>query len=109
MERGDIWHVDMNPIKGREQGSPRYVVVLTRREFNLIGTPIIAPITTGGNFAREKGFTVSLSGAGTKASGVILCHQMRAMDLKARNGKFSEKAPEYILNEVLAKVNAILE
>ncbi len=109
MDRGDIWHVDLNPSKGREQANPRYVIILTDREFNKLGTPIVAPITIGGNFARTQGFTVSLSGVGTHAVGVILCHQLRAMDLRARNAKFSEKAPEFVVDDVLAKVTALFE
>ena len=109
MDRGDIWHVDLNPAQGREQASPRYVLIVTPREFNQLGAPIVVPITAGGNFARMRGFAVSLSGAGTQATGVILCHQLRALDLRARNAKFSEKAPDFIVDEVLAKVTALFE
>lgn len=109
MDRGEIWHVDLNPAKGREQANPRYVLILTPREFNTLDTPIVAPITTGGNFAREQGFAVSLSGAGTNASGVVLCHQLRALDLRARNARFSEKLPDVILDEVLARVQTLFE
>lgn len=109
MQRGDIWHVDLNPTMGREQANPRYVLVLAPREFNRLGTPLVAPITAGGNFARMQGFTVSLSGAGTNATGVVLCHQVRALDLQARNAKFSEKVPDFIIDEVLAKVTSLLE
>lgn len=109
MERGDIWHVDLNPTRGREQANPRYVLILTPKSFNQLGTPIVAPITIGGDFAREKGFAVSLSGAGTNTTGVILCHQIRALDLKSRGAKFSEKVPEFIIEEVLARVIALFE
>jgi mRNA interferase ChpB len=109
MERGEIWHVDLNPTRGREQANPRYVLILTPKSFNQLGTPIVAPITTGGDFAREKGFAVSLSGAGTNANGVILCHQIRALDLKSRGAKFSEKVPDFIVEEVLARVVALFE
>ncbi len=109
MERGDIWHVDLNPTRGREQANPRYVLILTPKAFNQLGTPIVAPITSGGDFAREKGFAVSLSGAGTHASGVILCHQIRALDLKSRGAKFSEKVPEFIMEDVLARVASLFE
>jgi mRNA interferase ChpB len=107
MERGDIWHVDLNPTKGREQANPRYVLILTPRAFNMLGTPIVAPITTGGGFARDHGFAVSLMGAGTNAMGIVLCHQLRALDLKARNGRFSERVPEHIMDEVLARVQVL--
>jgi mRNA interferase ChpB len=109
LQRGDIWHVDLNPTKGREQANPRYVLILTPKEFNVLGTPVVAPITQGGNFARDQGFAVSLSGAGTNATGVVLCHQLRALDMRARNGRFVERVPEYIMDEVLAKVATLFE
>ena len=109
MDRGDIWHVDLNPARGHEQANPRYVLILTLNAFNRLGTAIVAPITSGGDFARHKGFAVSLSGTGTNASGVVLCHQLRALDLRARSGRFSEKAPDFIVDEVLAKVAALFE
>ncbi|MCA3563263.1 MAG: type II toxin-antitoxin system ChpB family toxin [Methylocystis sp.] len=109
MERGDIWRVGLNPAKGREQANPRYVLVLTPRAFNALGTPIVAPITIGGNFARERGFAVPLSGAGTNAAGVVLCNQLRALDLKARGAQFSEKVPDSIMDDVLARVQPLFE
>jgi mRNA interferase ChpB len=109
LQRGDIWHVDLNPTKGREQANPRYVLILTPKEFNALGTPIVVPITQGGNFARDQGFAVSLSGTGTNANGVILCHQLRALDLKARNGRFVERVPDYIIDDVLARVATLFE
>jgi mRNA interferase ChpB len=109
LQRGDIWHVDLNPTKGREQANPRYVLILTPKEFNALGTPVVAPITQGGNFARDQGFAVSLSGAGTNSNGVVLCHQLRALDMRARNGRFVERVPEYIMDEVLAKVATLFE
>jgi len=109
MERGEIWHVDLDPIRGREQAKPRYVLILSLREFNRLGTPIVAPITSGGELAPEKGFAVSLSGAGTAATGVVLCHQLRALDLKARNARFAERVPDFIIDEVLARAATLFE
>ncbi|WP_075292342.1 type II toxin-antitoxin system PemK/MazF family toxin [Pararhizobium arenae] len=109
MERGDIWHVDLEPTRGREQGKARYVLILTARSFNRLGTPIVAPITSGGEFMRMQGFTVSLSGAGTKATGVVLCNQVRALDLSVRGAKFSETVPDFIVDEVLARVSTLFE
>lgn len=109
MERGEIWHVDLNPTQGREQANPRYVLILTPRVFNALGTPIVAPITSGGNYAREQGFAVPLTGAGTRATGVVLCNQLRALDLKARRGRFLERVPDFIMDEVLARVAPLFE
>ena len=70
---------------------------------------MVFPITTGGNFARTGGFAVSLTGAGTKTTGVVRCDQLRALDLGARNGRKLENVPDAIMDEVLAKVGTILE
>ena len=109
MERGDVYHVDLHPIKGREQAGPRYVLVVTRKAFNKLGTPLVCPITQGGEFSRSAGFAVSLSGAGTKIQGVVLCNQPRVLDLKERGGRFSERVPNFIMDEVLARLATLIE
>jgi hypothetical protein len=47
---GDSYLVDLNPAKGREQAGPRYVIIVSPREFNRLGTPRVCPTTQGGNF-----------------------------------------------------------
>ena len=103
MQRGDIFHVDLNPVQGREQAGARYVLIVSLRDFNVLGTPLVRPTTQGGNFARHAGFAVSLSGAGTQTQGVVLCNQPRVLDLQAHKARFIERAPEFIVAEVLAK------
>jgi mRNA-degrading endonuclease toxin of MazEF toxin-antitoxin module len=110
MDRGEIWHADLDPSAGREQRGKRYVFVVSPKSFNLItGVPIVVPITIGGNQARMQGFTVSLTGTGLQTSGVIRCDQPRAIDLSARNGRRIEKAPDYLVDDVLAKLATIFE
>lgn len=109
MDRGDIYHVNLNPIQGREQAGARYVMVVSTRDFNKLGTPVVCPITQGGNFARGQGFAVSLMGSGLNAQGVVLCNQLRVLDIQARGGRFSEKAPQEIIDEVMAKITPIFE
>jgi mRNA-degrading endonuclease toxin of MazEF toxin-antitoxin module len=109
VERGDVYHVDLNPTQGREQAGARYVVIVSPRPFNVLGTPLVCPITQGGNFARHAGFAVSLSGAGTQTQGVILCNQPRVLDLQARQARFIERLPDFIVDEVLAKILPLLE
>jgi mRNA interferase ChpB len=81
MDRGDIFHVSLDPIKGREQADRRYVLIVSPREFSRLGTPLVCPIAQGGHFARDRGFAVSLSGTGTHAQGVVLCNRPRVLDL----------------------------
>ncbi len=85
------------------------MIVVSPKAFNLIGTPLVCPITQGGNFAREAGFAVSLNGTGMQTQGVVLCNQPRVLDLQARSGRFVEKAPHFIVDEVLAKLATLIE
>ena len=109
MDRGEIWLVSLDPTAGHEQRGTRPVVIVSPAPFNeLTRTPVVLPITTGGSFARRRGFAVSLDDAGTRTTGVIRCDQPRALDLAARNGKRLETVPDQIMDEVLARVAAIL-
>jgi mRNA interferase ChpB len=108
VERGEVYHVDLNPIQGREQAGARYVLLVSPKAFNDLGTPLVCPITQGGNFARHAGFAVSLHGAGTATQGVVLCNQPRVLDLQARRARFVERAPQFIVDEVLAKLSVLI-
>ena len=107
MDRGDIYLVSLDPSTGHEQKGFRPVLVVTREPFNkLTKAPVVLPITTGGNFARVAGFAVELTG--TKTLGVVRCDQPRVLDLGARKARKLEKAPAQVMNEVLAKLEAII-
>jgi mRNA interferase ChpB len=110
MRRGEIWVVGLDPAEGHEQKGRRPVLVISPDAFNQVTkVPVVLPISGGGNFARTAGFAVSLTGAGTKTTGVVRCDQPRALDLGARNGRKLENVPDAIMDEVLAKVATILE
>lgn len=106
-ERGQIYQVDLNPTAGHEQSGFRPVLVVTQKLFNTSGTPIVCPITHGGAHARNRGFAVELNG--TKTDGIVLCHQLRAVDLQARNARYVETVPQDLLDEIMARIAAILE
>lgn len=109
-ERGDIVRLNLNPTAGREQqGDFRPALVLTPALFNVSGLAVIAPITQGGDFARYAGFAVPLSGAGTKTQGVVLCNQLRTVDLDARGAKRVESVPEMIISDALARIQVLFE
>jgi len=110
MERGDIYLVSLDPTSGHEQRGTRPVLIVSPSAFNrLTKTPIVLPITRGGNFARTAGFAVSLMGAGTNTTGIVRCDQPRAIDLGSRNARKLESVPSAIMDDVLAKLAAILE
>ena len=109
MRRGEIWSVDLEPTKGREQAGRRPVLIVSAAEFNKVTPPLICPIATAAIGQRMIGLTVNLLGAGTATTGVVLCAQIRALDLKARNGKRVETAPDFVVNEVLDCLRDVLE
>ena len=110
MRRGDIWIVDLDPIAGHEQAGHRPVLIVSPDDFNRVsGVPLVVPITGGGNFARMQGFAVSLMGSGCDTTGIVRCDQVRALDLKARRGRFKERIPEVILDDVMGRLATLFE
>ena len=108
-DRGDILHVALDPTLGREQAGKRFVLVLTTGDINRFGLAMVCPITQGGQFDRAHGFAVSLTGAGTHTQGIVQCHQVRTISFKERNAVFIETLADYLVDEVLARVRALLE
>ena len=108
-ERGDIWHIDLEPVRGSEQRGARPVLVLTRDSFNRRGLIWACPVTQGGEYARDAGFAVPLSGCGADTQGVVLAHQARVLDWKSRSARFVEALPDHLVEEVLARVVAMLD
>jgi mRNA interferase ChpB len=107
VKQGDIWHIDLDPIAGREHRGKRYVLIISGDKFNrLTGMPVVCPITTVGNASRYAGFAVNLQGTGV--TGVVQCEQPRAVDIRQRGGRATgERVDDSILAQVLAITEAI--
>lgn len=109
-QRGDILELSLDPTHGREIRGSRPVLVMSANAFNQAsGLLLVAPITQGGQAARENGFSVTLMGTGLRTQGVVLCDQARTVDARARTFKRIEKAPVNLVEEALDAVRAILE
>lgn len=64
------------------------------------------------NAARSQNITVVLDGSSTesgKVTGVILCRQVRALDLKERQAKYATKAEDYLIDEVIMKLVDLID
>ena len=108
--RGDIVRLNLNPTAGREQqGDFRPALIISPAAFNVSGLVLIAPVTQGGDFARYAGFALPLSGSGTETQGVVLCNQIRTVDLEARGAKRVESVPEVVMDDVLARIQVLIE
>ena len=107
MKRGDIYLVSLDPTAGHEQKGNRPVLVVSPAPFNqLTKTPIVVPISTGGQFARVAGFAVEL--VGTKTVGIARCDQPRTLDLAARKAKRVETVSAAVIDDVLAKLATLM-
>lgn len=102
--RGDIVWTDFSPALGHEQMGKRPALVLSPTPFNKkLKLVLVAPIT---NRIRGHGFEVPLHD--TKIQGVVLCQQIKVMDVAARDITFAEKAPECVLRDALARARVLL-
>ncbi|WP_251451617.1 type II toxin-antitoxin system PemK/MazF family toxin [Parasutterella muris] len=109
LQQGDIIRIGFDPSMGQEQQGVRPAFVVSVRQVNALSNRVIvAAISNGAAFNREHGLTVPLIGTGLQTSGVIICDQIRTMDVNARRAAFVESAPQYIVDEVLGKLALIL-
>jgi mRNA-degrading endonuclease toxin of MazEF toxin-antitoxin module len=102
--RGDIYHIDLEPTKGREQRGKRYVFVVSPAEHNRRGLVIALPISQGYALARSTGFACTLMGAGTQTQGVVICDQPRTLDFSARAARFVETVPRSVADDILGRL-----
>lgn len=105
-KQGDIVYLDFDPQAGHEQKGKRPALVISSKTFNeFTSLCLVCPITSN-----NRGFPlhVSLNGR-TKTRGVIMCEQVKALDLSARNATFFESVPQDILAEVVDIVISFLE
>ncbi|MBL8505720.1 MAG: type II toxin-antitoxin system PemK/MazF family toxin [Methylobacillus glycogenes] len=108
-DRGDIVHLEFDPAAGSEMQGPHFGLVVSPKAFNQLGLAIICPISQGAAAsARTYGTVVSLMGCGTETQGAIHCHQVKSLDWRIRKARLKESVPDFIQNEVLARLEAII-
>ncbi len=109
-KRGDVWHLNFSPSSNREMKYNYFAIVISPDDYNRRTNLIyVAPIRTTAHLARSVGFQVTLTGAGTKTTGVIDLMQIRAVDFKSteRNASYVEQMPRHIVDEVLHRIAPI--
>jgi mRNA interferase MazF len=78
--RGEVWLVDLNPVRGHEQAGTRPALVVSADDFNrgAAGLVIIVPMTT-----RERGIPLHVSvdppEGGIKRRSFIKCEDVRSV------------------------------
>ena len=107
IERGEIYFVNLNPVKGREQADQRPVLVLSIDVINrlpLVVTVVIG--TKGANITRDYPTNIRLKPAetGLDLETVFLGFQIRSLDSK----RFPDRATGRVSGATLEKVEAVV-
>jgi len=90
IQRGDIYFVNLNPIKGKEQAGNRPVLVLSTDALNQLPLVVTVIVGTKGTNVRKDFPTnvrVSSEESGLPLETVFLCFQIRSLD----HHRFSER------------------
>lgn len=107
--RGDIVHLEFDPALGHEMKGRHFGLVISQKNFNLRGLAMICPISQGtANLERTFGTIVSLMGLGIDSQGAVFCHQLKSLDWRYRQASFKEKLPTHIVDDVVARIEAII-
>lgn len=105
-EQGDIITLDFNPQAGHEQKGNRPALVVSNNTFNRrTRIAVVCPITN-----TDRGFPLHIPlDERTSTTGVVMCEQVKSLDITARNSVFQEKAPSDIVEEVIDVIISFFE
>lgn len=104
-KKGDFVILTFDPQSGHEQKGRRPALVVSNTLFNQhTGLAMVCPVT---NTFRNIPFHVAIPTI-TSLTGYIMVEQLKSIDYSTRRVKFVEKAPQTVLDEVLAILDACL-
>lgn len=107
---GDILHLSFDPASGREMKGDHFCIVLTPKAFNeRFGIAWTCPVTTGKQELARGLTAVTLMGTGLKISGIVLCHQIKALDWNARRAQRVDRLKGAVLDQILEVCTAIID
>ncbi|HKX21894.1 MAG TPA: endoribonuclease MazF [Rhizorhapis sp.] len=102
-DMGDIVWLNFDPQAGHEQAGHRPALVLSPAAYNRVrGMMICCPMTS-----QIKGYPFEVLISQNPAS-AVLSDQLKSVDWKARNASKKGQVPQSILQEVQAKIRALL-
>ena len=96
--RGDIWLVDLNPVRGHEQGGKRPCLVVSVDLFNQgpSGLTVVLPITT-----KDKGIPfhveVNPPEASLREKSFIKCEDVRSISIDRFSQRLGVVSPETMM------------
>ena len=107
---GDVIEIDVeSDTAGHEQRGRRPALVVSVPAFQESGLAIVCPITThGGRAVKPRSALEVPLPAGQAVTGVVLSHQVKTVDWRARRSKTLCAVPRPTLLAVRARFKAIL-
>ena len=103
-ERGDIVWLDLNPSKGHEQKGARPALVISPKLYNAkTDLALVCPITSV-----AKGYSFEVELHAKETFGVVLADHIRSIDWKFRNVRFLETVSPAVMDEVEARLKALI-
>jgi mRNA interferase MazF len=104
-DRGDAVWMTFSPQAGHEQAGRRPAIVLSPARSNEFSSlAFVVPISS-----RSKGYAFDVAiPSGLPSHGVALVDHMKSMDWRARDIEFIGKLPEAVIQEILARLAALL-
>jgi mRNA interferase MazF len=104
-EAGDIVWLEFDPQAGHEQAGHRPALVLSPAAYNAKkGLMICCPLST-----QIKGYPFEVQTQISAKSGVVLSDQVKSLDWRVRKAKKKGVVSEEVLQEVRAKIKALLQ
>ena len=104
-KQGDIIALAFDPQSGHEQRGRRPALVVSKDLFNRsTGLVIVCPLTNS-----DRGFPFHIPVPENSAlTGFVMVEQVKSLDFRARQAKRIERAPDKLLTEVLAILDACI-
>jgi mRNA interferase MazF len=104
--RGDIVKLDFNPALGQEQAGYRPALIVTSKQFNqATRLALVCSITS-----QIKGFNLEVVlPDGLRTVSAVLTFQVKTIDWWERRVKYIESLPNEIMDEVAARLHAMID
>lgn len=98
--RGEVWYADLNPVRGSEQAGRRPVLDFQDNTVSRFTTTLVTiPFTS--NMRRASLPTcvlVSAGEGGLTGESVLICHQMRSIDVQRLGTKLGTISDKTMMN-----------
>jgi mRNA interferase MazF len=107
-KQGEVWWIDLEPVRGHEQGKKRPCLVVSDNAFNAIPHGLVWVVPVSSNpCCHNLTVKVTPPEGGMKVTSAVLCHQLRTVSVE-RLDKRSGEVSAGTMQEVTRRVGMIL-